>query len=133
MNISLPEHSYPYQLSGGQQQLLSTARALIAEPRVLLMDEPFNQLDFQTRLGMQTRIADIWRRTKTTVIFVSHDIEEALLLGDRTVLLSNRPARVMEILENPLPRDRDHSALQTPVFFQLKSKALSIFMRALES
>jgi len=131
MDISLPERDYPYQLSGGQQQLLSITRALIAEPKVLLMDEPFNQLDYQTRMKIQMETLELWSRTGTTVLFVSHDIEEALLLGSRTVLLTQRPARVREILENPLPRPRNHDMLKDPRFFELKSRALEIFSEGL--
>jgi len=131
MNITLPERGYPYHLSGGQQQLLSIARALIAEPKVLLLDEPFNQLDYQTRIGMHEEVLRLWGHTGTTVCFVSHDIEEALLLGDRTALLSKRPARVMEILTNALPRPRKHEMLKSPEFFRLKSRALEVFSGAL--
>jgi NitT/TauT family transport system ATP-binding protein len=131
MSISLPEDGYPYRLSGGQQQLLSISRALIAEPTVLLMDEPFNQLDYQTRMNMHIKTLELWQRTGTTVMFVSHDIDEALLLGDRTVLLSKRPAHVVEILTNTLPRPRDHEMLKSTEFFNLRSKALEVFKRAL--
>ena len=127
MNISIPEYGYPYQLSGGQQQLLSIARALILEPKVLLMDEPFNQLDFQTRLRMHIEIMNIWSRINTTVLFISHDIEEAILLGDRTIILSKRPTFISQILDNPLPRPRNHDMLKSKEFFNLKSKALEAF------
>lgn len=126
LGISLPEQGYPYELSGGQQQLLAIARALVSEPTVLLMDEPFNQLDYQTRLSIQKETLRIWRRTSTTLLFVSHDLEEALLLGDRTVLLSRRPAKTLETLTNPLPRPRTHDMLQSPEFFAFKSNAMNI-------
>jgi NitT/TauT family transport system ATP-binding protein len=126
-------HSYPYSLSGGQQQLISIARALINEPDVLLLDEPFNQLDFQTRISIQDKVLDIWERKKTTVVFVSHDIEEAIILGDRTVLLSKRPAKVMEVMNNSLLRPRNHNIVQAPEFFDLKRHALEIFSEALQS
>jgi NitT/TauT family transport system ATP-binding protein len=131
MGISIPEDGYPYRLSGGQQQLLSILRALIAEPKVLLMDEPFNQLDYQTRMNMHIKTLELWQRTGTTVLFVSHDIDEALLLGDRTVILSKRPARVTEILTITLPRPRDHEMLKSPEFFKLRSRALEVFRKAL--
>ena len=133
LDISLPEQAFPYSLSGGQQQLLAISRALIAEPAVLLLDEPFNQLDYQTRLDMQDKLLDIWERTQTTIIFVSHDIEEALLLGDRTVFLSRRPARVLEIVENRLPRPRRHEVLESEEFFELKRRGLRLFQEALTS
>lgn len=123
--------AYPYQLSGGQQQLVSVARALIDEPAVLLLDEPFNQLDYQARMFVQDKVAEIWEQARTTVVFVSHDIEEALLLGDRTALLSKRPASVLEIVENPLERPRRQNAIQRADFFELKRHALRVFMESL--
>lgn len=130
--IDIPEDSYPYQLSGGQQQLLCIARALISDPDVLLMDEPFNQLDFQTRIGMNEKIQDIWMKTGKTIIFVSHDLDEAVLLADRVVLLTERPARIAKILENKLPRPRKTKVLQDEEFFKLKGKALEIFEKVLK-
>jgi NitT/TauT family transport system ATP-binding protein len=126
-------NAYPYQLSGGQQQLVVIARALIDEPEVLLLDEPFNQLDFQARMSILDKVLDIWEREKITIIFVSHDIEEAIILGDRTALLSNRPARIMEIMENTLPRPRDYNIVQTRAFFNLKNRALTIFGEAIKT
>jgi NitT/TauT family transport system ATP-binding protein len=125
--------AYPYQLSGGQQQLVSIARALIDEPDVLIMDEPFNQLDYQTRMSLQDKVSEIWEKKKTTVVFVSHDIEEAIILGDRTVLLSKKPARVLEIMENDLERPRSLSVSQHSKFFALKSHALQIFTEAIHA
>ena len=132
VDLVLPADGYPYQLSGGQQQLLCAARALVAEPKVLLMDEPFNQLDYQTRLAMHKDILRLWQRTRTTVVFVSHDIEEALLLGDRTVFFSKKPTRVLEVLPNPLARPRSHGVLGSAEFFELKAEALGVFGRALQ-
>lgn len=131
LEVEIPEESYPYQLSGGQQQLLCIARALISDPDVLVMDEPFNQLDFQTRIGMNEKIQDIWMKTNKTILFVSHDLDEAILLADRIVLLTKRPARIAEILENKLPRLRKSKILQDEDFFQLKGKALNIFEKVL--
>ena len=125
--------AYPYQLSGGQQQLISIARALINEPDVLLLDEPFNQLDYQTRMSIHGKVSEVWQKTKTTVVFISHDIDEAILLGDRTALLSRRPATVMELIENPLPHPRSNEMIQTPEFFNLKNHALELFHQALLS
>ena len=131
LEIEIPEYSYPYQLSGGQQQLLCIARALISDPDVLVMDEAFNQLDFQARIEMNEKIQDIWMKTSKTILFVSHDLDEAVLLADRVVLLTKRPARIAEILENKIPRPRKSKVLQDEVFFQLKSKALNIFEKVL--
>lgn len=131
LDIKIPEDGYPYQLSGGQQQLLCIARALISNPDVLLMDEPFNQLDFQTRMMMNEKIQDIWKKTGRTVLFVSHDLDEAIMLADRLVLLTKRPARIAKIIENNLPRPRRSKILQDENFFQLKNKALDIFEKVL--
>lgn len=130
--IDIPEDSYPYQLSGGQQQLLCIARALISDPDVLLMDEPFNQLDFQTRIGMNEKIQDIWMKTRKTIVFVSHDLDEAILLADRVVLLTKRPAKITEVMEIDLPRPRKSKVLQDEEFFKLKGNALSIFEKVLK-
>ena len=131
LDVEIPEGSYPYQLSGGQQQLLCIARALISDPDVLVMDEPFNQLDFQTRMGMNEKIQDIWIKTGKTILFVSHDLEEAILLADRVVLLTKRPARITKILENKFPRPRKSRVLQNEDFFKLRSEALNIFEKVL--
>jgi len=131
LNVEIPEESYPYQLSGGQQQLLSIARALINDPDVLVMDEPFNQLDFQTRMMMNEKIQDIWIKTGKTILLVSHDLDEAILLANRVVLLTKRPAKIAKILENKLPWPRKSKVLQNENFFQLKSEALNIFEKVL--
>lgn len=125
--------AFSYQLSGGQQQLISIARALINEPDVLLLDEPFNQLDYQTRMSMQTKVAEVWQKLKTTVVFVSHDIDEAILLGDRTALLSKRPGRVMDLITNSLPHPREPEMVLSPEFLSLKNRALRVFRESLLS
>jgi NitT/TauT family transport system ATP-binding protein len=95
----LPLQNYPYQLSGGQQQLVAILRTLLYDPKLILMDEPFSSLDYQTRALMQATLQDIWHQTKATILFVSHDIEEAILLGDRVILLTPMPARVYEVID----------------------------------
>ncbi|MEW6606556.1 MAG: ABC transporter ATP-binding protein [bacterium] len=127
LGLKLPDALYPYQISGGQQQLLAIIRALIYDPDVLLMDEPFGSLDYQTRIYMQNKILDIWEKTKKTVLFVSHEIDEAIYLADRIVLFSNKPTKIIEILENTLPRPRNHSTLELQEFFILKTRALRVF------
>ncbi|MER5254522.1 ABC transporter ATP-binding protein [Streptomyces sp. NPDC002855] len=96
----------PHRVSGGQRQRVQLARALVGEPRAVLMDEPFGALDAQTRAGMQQLLADVLRGTGATVVFVTHDVDEALFLGDRVALLGAGPGRVLRVLDVPRPRDR---------------------------
>jgi NitT/TauT family transport system ATP-binding protein len=100
-------HHFPAELSGGMKQRAALARVLAFDPKVLLMDEPFGALDAQTREVMQGELTLLWERTGKTVVFVTHDIEEAVYLGDRVVVLTARPARVKEEVEVALPRPRD--------------------------
>jgi NitT/TauT family transport system ATP-binding protein len=111
------EKSYPNQLSGGMKQRVGIARAYSNSPEILLMDEPFGQLDAQTRYAMQNEILRIWETEKRTIIFVTNNIEEALYLADRIILLSKFPAHVKEIYEINLPRPRD---TMDPEFLKLR-------------
>ena len=102
------EKSYPHQLSGGMRQRVGIARALAINPDLLLMDEPFSALDAQTRIIMQQELVDLWEKTRLTTLYVTHNIQEAVMLADRVVLLSRRPGKVRNILSITIPRsDRE--------------------------
>lgn len=133
MKFSIPLHVWPSQLSGGQQQLLVIARALIYEPDLMLFDEPFSALDIQTRIQMRDKLQEIWRKTKATILFISHEIDEALLLADRVVMLSRRPARPLDIIQIPFARPRTQALLEEEDFFALRRRALKDFREAMAS
>jgi NitT/TauT family transport system ATP-binding protein len=126
------ENSYVYQLSGGIQQLVSIARAIIYKPHVLLMDEPFGSLDFQTRVFLQDQILKIWEKTKVTIVFVSHEINEALYLGNKMILLTKNPCTIYENIINDLPMPRDHTILTTMNFIKLREKVINAFYNNLK-
>jgi NitT/TauT family transport system ATP-binding protein len=104
------ETHYPWQLSGGMQQRVSIARALAASPDVLMLDEPFSAVDALTRMELQSLVLDLWQQKRFTAILVTHDVEEAIFLADRVIVLSARPSVVAEVLTVDLPRPRDHLA-----------------------
>jgi NitT/TauT family transport system ATP-binding protein len=123
------ESHYPSQLSGGMQQRVEIARVLINRPRVLLMDEPFGALDALTRARMQQLLLDVWSRVRTTVVFVTHDIDEALFLADRLLVMSARPGRIIEDRALDFARPRDDSLLTSPGFATLKRHCLQLLHR----
>ncbi len=114
------EHHYPRQLSGGMQQRVGLARALAVDPENLLMDEPFGAVDEQTRRLLQEDLLSLLERTRKTVIFVTHSMDEAVRLGDRVILMTPRPGRVHESISVPLPRPRPPHVDEVPQFVELK-------------
>jgi NitT/TauT family transport system ATP-binding protein len=117
---------YPKQLSGGMQQRVEIARVLVNRPRLLLMDEPFGALDALTRMHMQELLLDIWSRVRTTIVFVTHDIDEALFLADRVLVMSHRPGRIIDEIRVPFARPRSAEISVTPEFGALKHRCLSL-------
>jgi NitT/TauT family transport system ATP-binding protein len=122
------EHAYPYQMSGGMQQRCGLARALAVKPRVLLMDEPFAAVDAQTREILQFELLRIWEEHPTTMVFVTHSIEEAVLMGDRVIVLKGRPSNIDQTIAIDLPRPRTRATLREPRFAELRERVWSTLM-----
>lgn len=123
------EKAYPYQMSGGMQQRCGLARALAIEPNVLLMDEPFAAVDAQTREILQFELLRIWEERPTAMIFVTHSIEEAVLLGHRVIVLKGRPSSIHETITIDLPGPRTRDTLREPRFAELRERVWSTLMR----
>lgn len=118
---------YPHQLSGGMQQRVGLARALAIKPKVLLMDEPFGALDAMTRSGLQAELASIWETLRTTVVFVTHDIHEAIFLSDRIVVFDKNPGRVVAEMEVELPRPRtERDVASHPLAHELHARIIDL-------
>lgn len=120
------QNFYPDQLSGGMQQRIALARALVMKPKLLLMDEPFSSLDYQTRLEMHQLTLKLWNEYKPSILFVTHDIEEALLLSDKIFILSERPTSLVREIAVPFQRPRELSLIKTLPFNQLKAEILDL-------
>jgi len=116
------EKAYPHQLSGGMQQRAGLARALVMEPTLLLMDEPFSAVDAQTREQLQFELLRIWDRRPTAMMFVTHAIDEAVLVGDRVVVLAGRPAHIRAVRKIDLPRPRDRKVVSSRSFIELRDQ-----------
>jgi NitT/TauT family transport system ATP-binding protein len=128
-DIRFDLHRYPYELSGGQQQLVSIMRALAPHPEVLFLDEPFSALDYEMTLFMRDKLQDIFQATRTTMILVSHDLEEAVYLADQVILLTRRPTRVAETVPFAAPRPRHPETLTSEEFVRAKARCLEVFQR----
>lgn len=113
---------YPHQLSGGMKQRVAIVRALANQPRVLLMDEPFGALDAQTRAKMQSHLLEIWRKIDITIVFITHDLDEAVFLADRILVLKANPGEVQELIEVPVPHPRSFSQINSPEFRATKER-----------
>ena len=126
------ENKYPFELSGGMQQRAGIVRALVHDPRVLLMDEPFAALDALTREAMSIELQRIWMARRKTIVFVTHNISEAVLLADRIIVMSARPGRIIAELPNPAPRPRDIQFLSEPAASELSGTIRAHLNRAHE-
>ncbi|BAH43687.1 putative sulfonate ABC transporter ATP-binding protein [Brevibacillus brevis NBRC 100599] len=129
VHLSKYVHSYPHQLSGGMKQRVAIARALVMEPDILLMDEPFSALDEQTRMVLHKELLEIWRKTKVTIFFVTHNIREAVLLAERIVVFATRPGKIKEIIAVPAMRD---GVMPDSVTVSTEQKVLSILQEEIE-
>src|SRR5262245_32306495 len=126
MNLDCFAGAYPKALSGGMKQRVAIARALAGDPAVLLMDEPFGALDAQTRQIMQELLTDIWQRFKKTVLFVTHDIDEAVFLGDVIHVMTARPGRLRTLIPVDLPRPRSFETQASPRFAELRRQVIEV-------
>jgi NitT/TauT family transport system ATP-binding protein len=125
--------AYPNELSGGMKQRVAIARALANDPQVLLMDEPFGALDALTRAGAQRFLTQVWEQHRRTIVFVTHDIDEAIYLGDTVYVMSPRPGRVKEVVTVDLPRPRTLDDLATTRFGELKARILGLIFADVDS
>lgn len=128
-DIRFDLNRYPCELSGGQQQLVSIMRSLAVHPEVLFLDEPFSALDYEMTLFMRDKLQDIFEATKTTMILVSHDLDEAVYLADQVLMLTRRPTRIAEVVRFDAPRPRHPETLTSDAFIRAKAQCLEVFQR----
>lgn len=128
-DIKFDLNRYPYELSGGQQQLVSIMRALAPHPEVLFLDEPFSALDYEMTLFIRDKLQEVFQATGTTMVVVSHDLEEAVYLADQVLLLTRRPTRVAEVVDFIPARPRSADTLSSEEFIRVKARCLEIFQR----
>jgi NitT/TauT family transport system ATP-binding protein len=128
-DVKFDLNRYPYELSGGQQQTASIMRALAPKPEVLFLDEPFSALDFEMTLFIREKLQEVFIQTGTTMMLVSHDLEEAVYLADQILLLTKRPTAIADILDYDDPRPRTVATLSEPNFVHTKKMSLEIFQR----
>lgn len=124
VGLSKFSKNHPSELSGGMQQRVAIARALAVDPEIIFMDEPFGALDAMTRMSMQNEISNIWQKKKKTIIFVTHDIDEAVFLADRIVIMTSSPGKIKSIIDVPIPRKRNRNNHQ---FLEIRDKVFTEF------
>ncbi len=123
------ENALPKELSGGMKQRVAIARVLANKPEIMLMDEPFGALDAQTRLLLQDLLLEVWRQEKATVMFITHDIDEAILLADDIFIMSRRPGCIVHRIEVPIARPRDHKITVSPEFSAIKKQIMELLWK----
>ena len=129
LGVTIDLNKYPYNMSGGQQQLVSIMRSLVIEPEVLFLDEPFSALDYEMTLFMRDQLQALFMDTKTTMVFVSHDLEEAVYLADDVMLLSRGPAEVADYVNVGIPRPRTAATISDDEFVEIKGHCLDVFQK----
>ena len=122
--VKFADH-FPKELSGGMKQRVAIARAYAADPEVLLMDEPFGALDAQTRTQLQTELLETWEKDRKTCFFITHDVEEAIILAQKVIIMSARPGRIKSIIDIDIPYPRTQETKMTPRFLELKNEIWS--------
>jgi NitT/TauT family transport system ATP-binding protein len=128
-SISLDLNAYPYTLSGGQQQLVAILRAVITNPNLLLMDEPFSALDYETTIFLLGKTQEIWKKTGVAIVFVSHEVDDAVLLAERIIVLSKEPTRVVQEVADDLAYPRTIESMDTEDFHATKKMVITAFVR----